>query len=77
MTAPSDRQQLVQAKFDALGVGDVGEWIDQQRAGGASWANISFALRDLTGMAVSYETLRRWAATREHEEEGESRADGQ
>jgi hypothetical protein len=60
MTAPSDRQQLVQARFDAQGVGPVGAWIDQQRAAGKSWAAISFALRDLVGLEVSYETLRRW-----------------
>jgi len=57
----TDRQQLVQAQFDAIGAGPVSEWIEQQRQDGKSWAQMSWALRDMIGRVVSYETLRRWS----------------
>lgn len=72
MSDLSDRQQLVQARFDAKGVGPVSTWIDAQRAEGKSWAEVSFALRDLVGLAVSYETLRRWS---QHHTEEDANAD--
>lgn len=53
--------RLVQAKFDAKQLGSVSDWIDAQRAAGRSWAGISYELRDLVSVDVSYETLRRWA----------------
>lgn len=58
----SDRQQLVQTRFDAHGLGPVGDWIQQQRDAGKSWAAISFRIRELVALDVSYETLRRWSA---------------
>lgn len=58
----SDRYQLVQARFDIHGLGPVNEWITTKRAENMSWAHISMAVRELVGMDVSYETLRRWSA---------------
>jgi hypothetical protein len=58
--AQSDRRLLVQAHFDRLDKGPVGQWIQDNRAAGMSWSRMSYALRDLTGLEVSYETLRRW-----------------
>lgn len=61
-TAPSDRRLLVQAKFDLQGVGPLSEWIAARREERMAWVHISNAIHALTGMEVSYETLRRWAA---------------
>jgi hypothetical protein len=57
---PSDRRARVQDRFDAQGLGDVGEWLAGQRRDGLSWVDISFNLRALIDLPVSYETLRRW-----------------
>jgi hypothetical protein len=56
----SDRRLLVQANFDRLGLGDVGAWITARRSEHESWGRMSRMLWDLTGLEVSYETLRRW-----------------
>lgn len=56
----SDRRLLVQAHFDRLGLGDVSAWITGRRAENMSWGHMSRVLWTLTGMEVSYETLRRW-----------------
>lgn len=56
----SDRRLLVQAHFDRLGLGPVGEWIAARRAEHMSWGRMSREVWDLTRMEVSYETLRRW-----------------
>lgn len=60
--APSDRRLLVQAHFDRLGLGDVGTWIEARREAHQSWARMSRDMWELTGLDVSYETLRRWHA---------------
>lgn len=60
----SDRQQLVQTRFDIHGLGPVSDWITRQRADGKSWALISRDIHDLVAMDVSYETLRRWSTPR-------------
>jgi hypothetical protein len=65
---PSDRYVLVAAKLRDLGLGTVEEWITRERNEGSSWAGVSFALRDVTGIVVSYETLRRWAGGTVHAE---------
>ena len=56
----SDRRQLVQAHFDRLGLGPVGQWITDRRNEHMSWGHMSRVVWDLTRMEVSYETLRRW-----------------
>lgn len=58
----SDRRLLVQAHFNSLGVGQLSVWLHGQREAGRSWAHISRDLYDLTGIDVSYETLRQWVA---------------
>lgn len=61
MSASSDRYQLVQKEFDAHRLGRVDTWIEKQRRDGQSWVQVSFAIRALIGMDISYETLRRWS----------------
>jgi hypothetical protein len=68
-TQPSDRRGRVQDRFDARSLGDVGDWLASKRAEGLSWATISMDLRDLVGLTVSYETLRRWG---QDDEDGET-----
>lgn len=60
--AQSDRRLLVQAHFDQQGLGPVGQWIQERRNERMSWGRMSRVLYELTGMDVSYETLRRWHA---------------
>lgn len=66
----SDRRQLVQAHFDRLGLGPVGEWISARRAETMSWGHMSRVIYDYTRMEVSYETLRRWHAEDERTGDG-------
>lgn len=68
---PSDRRGRVQDRFDAKELGDVGDWLAAKRADGQSWVDISFDLRDLIGLTVSYETLRRWGQNDEDAEEAQ------
>lgn len=58
--AQSDRRLLVQAHFDRLALGDVGAWITARREEHMSYSTMSRELWKLTGLDVSYETLRRW-----------------
>lgn len=72
---PSDRYVLVEAKLREAGLGTVEDWLRERRNEALSWADVSFALRNATGIAVSYETLRRWAGgTPEAESEGDGNA---
>ncbi len=80
--AQSDRRQLVQAHFDRLGLGDVGAWIAAHRADDSddhknhpspqhmSYNRMSREIWRLTGLYVSYETLRRW-----HQDDTDSATD--
>lgn len=61
MPPNSDRRARVQDRFDAQGLGPVSAWLEQKRSTGRSWVDISFDLRELIGLTVSYETLRRWS----------------
>lgn len=56
----SDRRLLVQAYFDQRELGSVGAWITARRGEHMSWGHMSRVLWQLTGLDVSYETLRRW-----------------
>ncbi len=56
----TDRFALVQHRFDVQGLGSLETWIAQHRALDRSWRDISYELKKLIGMDVSYETLRRW-----------------
>jgi len=64
----SDRRLLVQAQFDRRGLGPVGQWIKERRDENMSWGRMSRVLWDMTGVEVSYETLRRWHADDEQTE---------
>lgn len=66
----SDRRQLVQAHFDRLGLGPVGDWITARRAEQMSWGRMAREIWTLTQMDVSYETLRRWHTDDEHRSDG-------
>lgn len=61
MPPNSDRRERVQERFDAKGLGKVSDWLERKRSTGRSWVDISFDLRELIGLTVSYETLRRWS----------------
>lgn len=67
MNTPSDRRARVQDRFDARDLGPVSEWLADKRDEGLSWVDISFDLRELIGLTVSYETLRRWSQNDEEE----------
>lgn len=67
----SDRRLLVQAHFDRQGLGPVGQWIQERRAERMSWGRMSRVLHELTGMDVSYETLRRWYSDDMPRDDGE------
>jgi hypothetical protein len=58
---PSDRYVLVEDKIREAFNLTVEQWIEARRNEGRSWADVSFALRESIGVAVSYETLRRWS----------------
>jgi hypothetical protein len=49
--AQSDRRLLVQAHFDRLDKGPVGQWIQDNRAAGMSWSRMSYALRRCRAVA--------------------------
>jgi hypothetical protein len=68
--AQSDRRLLVQAHFDRLGLGPVGQWIQDRREESMSWGRMSRVLYEITNMDVSYETLRRWHADDEPAHDG-------
>jgi hypothetical protein len=45
----------------------VHDWITEQRERGRTWAAITARLHEQTGIAVSDESLRKWASVDQHE----------
>jgi hypothetical protein len=61
------RQTLLQEVITAQGRErepsfELPAWVEAQRAAGASWQEVAFRLRELTGRIVTPETIRLWVA---------------
>ena len=60
MTDKSDRRRLAELLLVNKGREGLEDFVRQRRSDGKSWAEISFELRELIDVNVSYEALRRW-----------------